>query len=357
VTPLDASLAEEHRLSGSVIEWRWIRLISPFINLYAVTFLVGGAAASALRFRKNPEFRNRYRGNILIAIGAILPGIGGAMTRAGYVEALYVTELVGLLLIFAGYRACVVPMSSDLGRHDTGFDPAEPRRGSPLRLAGSDLERDPRVSLRRSDSGRGHEVRRRLLAALPLLLVLAARPAVAHATEWDWVSLAHVTEVRVEVKTLPEDISRLGLSQREIKTGIEAKLRLAGMVLSPDADSYLSVRVSGFKSGEYLYVYAVRVDLNQPAMLLRDAETRLLAEPVAGKPLLVDELKTLTANELSREMLFRAVSTWNMSLVGAVGTERNPVEKINQAVQDLVDLFANDSLAAKKVQGVKKDTH
>ncbi len=107
LTPLDTSLAEAHRLSGRVIEWEWVRLLSPFINLYSVFFLVGGAALSAWRFRQQPEHKNRYLGNILIALGALLPGIGGTMTRAGMVEALYVTELVGLLLIFAGYRKCV----------------------------------------------------------------------------------------------------------------------------------------------------------------------------------------------------------------------------------------------------------
>ena len=104
LTPLDTAAAETHRLSGDVIEWNWLRYISPFINLYAVTFLVGGAIVSALRFRKAEDLRNRYLGNVLIAIGAILPGIGGTMTRAGYVEALYVTELTGLLLIYWGYR-------------------------------------------------------------------------------------------------------------------------------------------------------------------------------------------------------------------------------------------------------------
>ncbi|MDX1503518.1 MAG: hypothetical protein R3325_14255 [Thermoanaerobaculia bacterium] len=104
LTPLDLAAAEAHRLSGDVIEWQWVRLISPFINLYSVIFLVGGAIVSALRYRKAPSLRHRYLGNILIAIGAILPGFGGAMTRAGHVEVLYVTELVGLLLIYAGYR-------------------------------------------------------------------------------------------------------------------------------------------------------------------------------------------------------------------------------------------------------------
>ena len=46
-------------------------------------------------------------GNVLIAIGGILPGICGSMTRAGYVEVLYVTELMGLILIYLGYRSCL----------------------------------------------------------------------------------------------------------------------------------------------------------------------------------------------------------------------------------------------------------
>lgn len=104
LTPVDPSLAEAHRLSGKVMEWSWVRLISPFFNLYAVAFLVGGAVVSALRFRRAPSLRDRYVGNILIAVGAILPGIGGSLTRAGYVEALYVTELIGLCLIYGGYR-------------------------------------------------------------------------------------------------------------------------------------------------------------------------------------------------------------------------------------------------------------
>ena len=107
LTPLDLSLVEAQRLSGRVIVWQWVRLLSPFINLYSVFFLVGGAAVSAWRFRSQPGNRDRYLGNILIAVGALLPGIGGTMTRAGYVEVLYVTELIGLLLIFAGYRKCV----------------------------------------------------------------------------------------------------------------------------------------------------------------------------------------------------------------------------------------------------------
>ena len=103
-SPIDHSLVDPRRLSGRVLEWQGIRKASPFINTYAVIFLIGGAIVSAMRYRSQPEQRHRYHGNILIAIGAILPGIGGTFTRMGYVEVLYVTEFVGLLLIWAGYR-------------------------------------------------------------------------------------------------------------------------------------------------------------------------------------------------------------------------------------------------------------
>lgn len=103
-SPVDPALVEPHRLTGRVMEWRWVRLISPFVNLYAVIFLIGGAIRSALQFRGQPGMSHRAAGNWLIAIGAILPGIGGSFTRFGHVEVLYVTELVGLLVIYAGYR-------------------------------------------------------------------------------------------------------------------------------------------------------------------------------------------------------------------------------------------------------------
>lgn len=104
LTPLDTAAAEAHRLTGRVMEWQWVRGFSPFINLYAVIFLVGGAILSAFRARGDDAQRHRYLGNIWIAIGAILPGIGGSFTRFGMVEVLYVTELLGLTMIWIGYR-------------------------------------------------------------------------------------------------------------------------------------------------------------------------------------------------------------------------------------------------------------
>jgi len=136
LSPLDYTLVEPYRLTGQVFVWSWVRLFSPFVNTYAAVFLIGGAILSAVRFSGNPETRHRAIGNTLIAVGAILPGIGGTATRMGHTEVLYVTELLGLLLIWAGYRWNVRPSPSTAGherpdavalRSQLSPDPAAPR--------------------------------------------------------------------------------------------------------------------------------------------------------------------------------------------------------------------------------------
>ncbi|MGE0159162.1 MAG: hypothetical protein AB7T31_07080 [Gemmatimonadales bacterium] len=109
LSPIDYALVESHRLTGSVMEWRRARLFSPFVNSYAAIFLIGGAIASAWRYRSDPGSRHRFVGNWFIAVGALLPGIGGAATRMGHTEVLYVMELIGLVLIWTGYRYNVGP--------------------------------------------------------------------------------------------------------------------------------------------------------------------------------------------------------------------------------------------------------
>ena len=103
LSPINYADVEPERMSGKVFIWQWVRSFSPFINIYAVVFLVGGAIASAVKYIRNTGTSIRFWGNVLIAIGAILPGIGGSFTRLGYVEVLYVTEFLGLLMIIIAY--------------------------------------------------------------------------------------------------------------------------------------------------------------------------------------------------------------------------------------------------------------
>lgn len=107
LSPVRVEELQPHRPGGAALEWSWLRLMTPLINSYAAIFLIGGAALSAWRYARRDASRARAVGNALIATGALLPGIGGGMAKAGVVEGLYVGELVGLVLIWLGYAACV----------------------------------------------------------------------------------------------------------------------------------------------------------------------------------------------------------------------------------------------------------
>lgn len=104
LSPIDLTLVEQYRLSGRVLTWQWVRAFTPFINIYAFVVLVGGATVSAWRYARRPGMERRTLANVWIALGGLLPGIGGTFTRFGHVEVLYVTELIGLVFIYIGYR-------------------------------------------------------------------------------------------------------------------------------------------------------------------------------------------------------------------------------------------------------------
>lgn len=114
LAPVNAELLEIHRPGGASIGWQWVRLLTPLINTYSAVFLIGTAIWSSFRFTRDPDGKYRAIGNALIAIGAILPGIGGGIAKAGMVEALYVGEFIGIILIYIGYRVCSVKTEPEI---------------------------------------------------------------------------------------------------------------------------------------------------------------------------------------------------------------------------------------------------
>ncbi len=106
LSPVRAEMLEATRPTGAILGWTWIRLTTPFINLYASYFLIGGAIQSAWHYFRRRHDGYRAAGNAFIALGALMPAIGGTATKAGYVEVLYVLEFVGLIMIWIGDRVC-----------------------------------------------------------------------------------------------------------------------------------------------------------------------------------------------------------------------------------------------------------
>ncbi len=106
-TPLDESafllgesMTEQYK---AILPSGGVRLMTPFLNIYGTLTLVGGAAYSAWLFRRKQVLSNRVWGNVLIAAGGLSPALGGSFARLGQPAFLYLSELLGGILIFAGF--------------------------------------------------------------------------------------------------------------------------------------------------------------------------------------------------------------------------------------------------------------
>jgi hypothetical protein len=154
LTPLIEGNLNLAKPSGDILAWRWVRYMTPFINGYAAIFLIGGAVQSSVRFFESPEMRGRAYGTALIAVGALLPGIGGSMAKAGIVEALYVGELLGLILIWWGYVLCTRAPKPIAGYGGDRAQVGDEVGGNSPVLSGVDLEHKPDlVAVQLGDEG------------------------------------------------------------------------------------------------------------------------------------------------------------------------------------------------------------
>jgi hypothetical protein len=89
-----------------------VRYLTPLFNVYGTLWLVGGAAYSAWIFWRKRVLLHRVIGNVLIAAGAMAPAVGGSLSRLGASEFLYVSELLGAVLMFIGFLRATTPMAS-----------------------------------------------------------------------------------------------------------------------------------------------------------------------------------------------------------------------------------------------------
>jgi hypothetical protein len=96
-----------------------IILLTILLNIYGTLTLVGGAIYSAYLFWRKKILVNRMFGNILIAVGALSPAMGGSLLRAGLTDMLYLSELVGAILMFIGFLMATssVPATNTVEAH------------------------------------------------------------------------------------------------------------------------------------------------------------------------------------------------------------------------------------------------
>lgn len=102
--PIDFSLLPSPglELSGQALPSN-VRLMTPFFNVFGTVALVGGALYSAWLFWRRRVMGHRVLSNVLIAAGAMSTAAGGSLNRLGGFNMLYLLELLGVLLIFAGF--------------------------------------------------------------------------------------------------------------------------------------------------------------------------------------------------------------------------------------------------------------
>jgi len=81
----------------------WTTFLTVLLNIYGTLGLVGGALYSAYLFWRKRVLANRLVGNLLIAGGALLPAMAGSFVQAGIVDALYISELLGVILMYGGF--------------------------------------------------------------------------------------------------------------------------------------------------------------------------------------------------------------------------------------------------------------
>ena len=99
----DVSRAVSVQYKDILVRSGWITLLTILLNIYGTVTLVGGAIYSAFLFWRKKVLINRVVGNILIAAGALFPAMAGSLIKAGLVDWLYVSELLGVVIMYIGF--------------------------------------------------------------------------------------------------------------------------------------------------------------------------------------------------------------------------------------------------------------
>ena len=92
-------------LTDKIIVPSDVGILTGLLNIYGTVALVGGALYSAWIFWRKRILLHRVVSNVLIALGALLPAIGGSLLKLGTARGaiFYILELTGVIIIFIGF--------------------------------------------------------------------------------------------------------------------------------------------------------------------------------------------------------------------------------------------------------------
>jgi hypothetical protein len=88
-------------------------VLTILLNIYGTLTLVGGAALSAVLFWRKRVLVNRMVGNVLIAAGALAPAMAGSFVKLGLPDLLYLSELIGAVVMYVGFLQATVARAAD----------------------------------------------------------------------------------------------------------------------------------------------------------------------------------------------------------------------------------------------------
>ena len=93
------------RLTDKIVVPTDVGILTGLVSVYGTIALVGGALYSAWIFGRKRILPYRVVSNVLIALGALLPAIGGSLLKLGTAHGatFYILELAGVIIIFIGF--------------------------------------------------------------------------------------------------------------------------------------------------------------------------------------------------------------------------------------------------------------
>lgn len=101
-------ISEQYReIMPPISSGGYVRLTTPFFNIYGLLTLVGGALWSTFLFWRKRVLPNRAIGNVLIALGALIIASTSTLTRLGYGSLLYLGEILAAIIMFGGFLTAV----------------------------------------------------------------------------------------------------------------------------------------------------------------------------------------------------------------------------------------------------------